>query len=198
VPQVSALILLGSGQCPEPDSISPPIIGQPMLERVLAIVAPLSDDLLLVGSPSERVSPSLGRFVPVSASSLWPLESIRSGLREIRHERGLVVGSNMPLLNPHLLRYMVLLSTDYDAVIPRVSGRLELFPAVYGKSVAECLDEALTSGTARLADVFSGARVRYLDRDEVEALDPQRHSFLRVDSPEKEALARRLLRGRQR
>jgi len=68
--------------------------------------------------------------VPDAFPGMGPLGGIYSGLQAMRHDRGLVVACDMPLLNAPLLRYMIVLSEGFDVVIPRINDQTEALHAV--------------------------------------------------------------------
>jgi molybdopterin-guanine dinucleotide biosynthesis protein A len=191
VPEVSAVVLhsawsqLGAAE-------RAPLEGaaQPLLERVWSALTALSDDPLIVageaGTPPRHLlgegAPTGARIVPDNHPHLWPLGALYAGLAAARHDRVLVVASDMPLLNLPLLRYMVLLSPDYDVVITRLAGNLEPLQAVYGRSCVPPLELALECGDPRIAAILPNLRVRYIDDTEVDTFDSNHRSFFRVQS----------------
>ena len=185
---------------------------QPLLERVWSAVATLTDDPLIVAGPESRhllgeKVPAGARSVPDNHPHLWPLGALYAGLVAARHERALVVTSDMPLLNLPLLRYMILLSVDYDVVVVRLAGNLEPLHAVYGRACVRPLELALECGDPRIAAILPNLRVRYVDDTEVDTFDPDHLFFFRVQSVQdwewaqeqpKRLLAQRTARLRKR
>ena len=158
--------------------------GIPLIERVLERLNRLSDDVLAATSDTEGCM-DLGVKV---VEDVWPgmgtLGGIYSGLLAARYERALVVGCDMPFLNAPLLRYMILLSEDYDVVIPNLDGLLEPLHAVYSKASLKPIERLLRAGDLRITHFLLEVRVRYVDRSEVELLDPELLSFFNVNTPE--------------
>jgi molybdopterin-guanine dinucleotide biosynthesis protein A len=89
----------------------------------------------------------------------------------------------MPLLNLELLRYMVLLSSDFDVVIPRIEGKTEPLHAVYSRACLGPIEELLRRGELRIIGFFSQVRVRYVEEDEIDAFDPEHRSWFNINSP---------------
>lgn len=189
MPVVSAVILHGAWSRLGAARRAPlEAIAQRLLERVWSPLTTLSDDPLIVSAPAESYylmgegMPIGARIIPDRHPRLWPWGAAYAGLVAARYEHSLVVGIDMPLLNLPLLRYMILLSPDYDVVIPRVCGNLEPLHAVYSRACARPLELALEGSEPGMDAILPGLRVRYIDDTEVDTFDPSHHSFWRVQS----------------
>lgn len=173
--------------------------GVVLIERVLRQLGQVSDDIVIVtGDPAAYEG--LGARVVLDG---WPgagsLGGIHTGLQAARHDRAVVVGCDMPFLNVRLLRSLILLSADYDVVVPRVDSFLEPLHAVYGKACLQPIEDLLRAGERRIVAFLDRVRVRYVDAAEIQALDPSQLSFLNINTPQDleqaEELAQRQLRG---
>lgn len=185
MPEVSAIVLAGGrGRRLGVNKAFVKVGGVPLIERVLERLNQLSDDVLIVTSDAEDCTAPGVRVV----EDVWPgmgtLGGIYSGLLAARYERALVVGCDMPFLNPPLLRYMILLSEDYDVVIPKLDSLLEPLHAVYSKASLGPIERLLQAGDLRIVHFLPEVRVRYVDRSEVEILDPELLSVFNVNTPE--------------
>jgi molybdopterin-guanine dinucleotide biosynthesis protein A len=138
------------------------------------------------------------RFTRDTWPGLGSLAGVYSGLSVAVHERAVVVGCDMPFLNSGLLRYMILLSTEYDLVIPRVGDYYEPLHAVYGKACLPVIEDLVGQGRKRIVDLLGRVRVRYVEQAEIDLLDPQQLSFFNVNTPEDLARAQDLLGKRRR
>ena len=79
-----------------------------------------------------------------------PLGGIFTGLRVIAAPRAIVVACDMPLLDPALMRVLLLMSNDRKLVVPMNAGRLEPLCAVYATSCLEALHKCLEANDLRL------------------------------------------------
>lgn len=158
--------------------------GVPLIERVVRTLSQISDDVRIVTNEPEEYR-SLG--VP-AVRDTWPgmgsLGGIYTGLEAARHPRAIVVGCDMPFLDLRLLRFMILLSADYDVVIPRLDGLLEPLHAIYGKACLGPIEDLLRAGDLRIVHFLGRVTVRYVERAEVEIFDPQQLSLFNVNTPE--------------
>ncbi len=169
--------------------------GQSLIEQIVAKLARLSDDVIIVTNSPEKYDHLKARLVGDIYPGKGSLGGIYSGLRATTNAYSLVVACDMPFLDLNLLRYMILLARGHDVVIPRVGGLPEPLHAIYSKSCLEPIDSLLARGGLKIVDFFSEVRVRYVEEDEVDIFDPQHLSFFNVNTPndleEMKKLARR-------
>ena len=200
-PEVRAsVVILAGGQSRRlgRDKSLLPVGGEPLLARTVHRLAPLSDDLIVVTNHGERYE-SLDlpvRLVPDERPGVGSLMGIYSGLRAARHPLALAVGCDMPFLNAPLLRYMLGLSPGYDVVIPRLAGLLEPLHAIYRETCLGPMEKLLEAGRRQIIAFFGQVRVRHVEEDEIDRFDPQRLSFVNVNTPEDWAEVQALLENR--
>lgn len=185
MPEASGIVLAGGqSQRLGTDKAFVKVGGVPLIERVLSQLRELSDDVLIVTNGVESYADLGVRVV----RDVWPgmgsLGGIYSGLQATRHERAIVVGCDMPFLDLRLLRFMILLSGDYDVVIPRLDRLLEPLHAVYSRACLGPIEGLLQAGDLRVVGFFGQVRVRYVDQTELAVFDPERLSLFNVNTPE--------------
>jgi molybdenum cofactor guanylyltransferase len=198
--QSASVIILAGGQSRRlgSDKSLLPLGGEPLLARTLRRLAPLSDDQVVVTNYPERYEPlGLGaRLVRDLRPGVGSLMGIYSGLRVARHPLSLAVACDMPFLNVALLRYMLGLAPGYDVVIPRIEGLLEPLHAVYSQACLGPMERVLEAGRRQIIAFFGEVRVRYVEDDEIDRFDPQRLSFVNVNTPEDWAEVQALIEAR--
>jgi len=169
--------------------------GQSLIEQIVAKLAKLSDDVIIVTNSPEKYDHLKARLVGDIYPGKGALGGIYSGLRTAANAYSLVVACDMPFLDLNLLRYMILLARGHDVVIPKVRGLPEPLHAIYSKNCLKPIDRLLARGGLKIIDFFSEVRVRYVEESEVDIFDPQHLSFFNVNTPndwkEMEKLARR-------
>jgi molybdopterin-guanine dinucleotide biosynthesis protein A len=194
-PRVSAVVLAGGkSRRLGVDKALLKLDGELLLARILRTLAKLSDDLLVVADDRAKLAHLEAPVVPDVLPGRGALGGIYSGLQSMRYPRGLLVACDMPMLNPELLRYMILLSSSFDVVIPRIGDNVEPLHAVYSKACAGPIAEILQRGDARIVDFFPRVHVRYVEQGEIEAFDPQLLSFFNINEPEDLEKAREFLK----
>ncbi len=157
--------------------------GRPLIEQVVAKLASLGDEVIIVTNSPEKYRHLGVRLVGDVYPGKGALGGIYSGLKAAAYTYSLVVACDMPFLNLALLRYMVLQACEHDVVIPRLGGLPEPLHAIYSKNCLEPIDRLLARGGLKIIDFFPEVRVRYLEEDEVDVFDPQHLSFFNVNTP---------------
>jgi molybdopterin-guanine dinucleotide biosynthesis protein A len=112
-----------------------------------------------------------------------PMGGLHAGLMAIEAPFALAVACDMPFLNPRLLRYMVGLPQDYEALVPIIRGRWQPLHAIYAKACLAAVEELLARGLLALTDLLSQVRVRALPFAAARRFDPQGLSFLNLNEP---------------
>jgi len=193
MPTVSAVVLAGGRSTRlQQDKALLELDGQWVLESILHKLAFLSDDVLVVGGDRVKLRPLGVPIVPDARPGAGPLGGIYSGLKRMRHERGLFVACDMPLLNLSLLRYMIELSPEFDVVIPRIGDNVEPLHAIYSKMCLLPMEEHLNRGERRVVCFHASVRMRYVEESEILSFDPQHLSFFNINTPQDLQMARQI------
>jgi molybdenum cofactor guanylyltransferase len=171
-----------------------PFLGQPLIERVLARVETIADEIFVVTNRPEDY-----RFLNRKmATDLLPgrgaLGGLYTALSVAAHPAVAVIGCDMPFVNVRLLSRQceLLLTQDVDAVVPRTGFGFEPLHAVYCRTV--CLSAirfALDAGTWRVSSWLDAVRLRVLSMEEIRSFDPHQMAFCNVNTPEEFARAER-------
>jgi molybdenum cofactor guanylyltransferase len=164
---------------------------QTLLERVIATVAHVVDDVIVIGD-----RPPYRRYgVPVVADD-YPdagsLGGIATALRHARHEYVLVVACDMPLLSVALLRAMADVTRDYDALVPvtetarnrQVAARThQTLHAIYGKPCLPPFERRIQNGDLKIVAALADVRVRALNEAWLRRYDAELESFVNANDP---------------
>lgn len=158
--------------------------GVRLIERTIRVMGPVCPRLLLVtNTPAEYAYLQLP-MVEDLIKGLGPLGGIYTGLEVIDDENGLFVACDMPFLREDLLRYMVTLRGDFDAVVPRIDWMVEPLHALYTKKCLPSLRKFIRSQELQILKFFQKIRVRYLEEEEIRKVDPDLKSFFNINRPE--------------
>jgi molybdopterin-guanine dinucleotide biosynthesis protein A len=172
--------------------------GKALIERVVGSLVPLTTEVLVVvGRPEQAAALHLPPSVRV-VSDRYPgrgsLGGILSGVDASAEPWSLVVACDMPFLSPELLRHLIGESTNVDAVVPRLGGQPEPLHALYSKACLAPMERMLRAGQLKIAPLFEAVRVRYVDEETIDRIDPRHLSFFNVNTQADLEEARRLLR----
>ncbi len=170
--------------------------GRTLVEKVVEGVASLVDEVVIVTAGDRAIPefedlPSI-RVVTDIFPGKGPLVGLYTGLKESRSQLNLVVAADMPFLCAGLLRHMLELADGYDVVVPRIGDRVEPLHAVYAASCLPQIEGMLAEGQLSVYRLIPRLTARYLEEDEVAAIDPERRSFFNVNTEDDLRRARQL------
>ncbi len=155
---------------------------RPIIERVIEKVSLVGKEIILVTNKPNEYAHLGHPMVPDAYLGKGPLGGIYSGLKAASNPYALVVACDMPFLSTPLLRYMSLLSPGHDVVVPRLAQGIEPLHAIYSKTCLPAMETLLQQNHLRIISFYSQVRVRYVEQQEIEILDPQLFSLFNVNS----------------
>ncbi len=160
--------------------------GERLIQRVLQRLSEVAGEtLVVIADPGQAAAFDLPDEVR-AVVDVYPgggsLGGIYSGLDSISQEWGVVAACDMPFVNIDLVRHMLSLRDDADAVVPMLDGRPEPTHAAYSRSCLGPMERSLKAGDLRILSFFDDVRVRYVSQDEVDDFDPEHLSFFNVNT----------------
>ena len=163
-----------------------------IIERVLAALTAVVDDVLLVTN-----TPELYAFLKLPmVADVYPdrgsLGGIYSGLKAAPGEAAFTVACDMPFLHPDVVRLVVARAGQGDVVIPRVGHQLETMHAAYAKACLPYIEECLLAGQLRIVEFFERVRVVEITEADVARFRDPRVAFMNVNTPDELERARGL------
>jgi molybdopterin-guanine dinucleotide biosynthesis protein A len=153
------------------------ILAQWLPDRLAAWCSPVA---LVVDRP-QRYAVAVRQLVD-HAPDAGPLAGIAAGLQGLAVP-AFVCACDMPLLQPALLRRLLVALDGYDLAIPERDGRLEPLCAVYAVSCLPVIQRLLRDRRLRANAVASEVPTRILREPEWRAIDPEGDSFLNINTP---------------
>lgn len=169
--------------------------GRRIIDRVVAALRAVTDDLLLVTN-TPGIYADLGlRTVPDLFPDHGALGGIYSGLHAAPGEAAFTVACDMPFLVPEVVRLVTSRADEADVVIPRVGGQLETLHASYAKACLGPIETRLRAGRLKITGFFEDVRVLEIPEDAVARFGDPRMVFMNVNTPEDLDRARALAGG---
>jgi molybdopterin-guanine dinucleotide biosynthesis protein A len=155
----------------------------PLIERVIGVMRPLFENLIIItNTPHEYHYLQLPMYEDL-ISGLGPVGGVYTGLEAMSNESGFFVACDMPFLQRDLIRYMVEIKGDFDAVVPRVDWKIEPLHAIYARSCLPAIKKLIDEGSYQIIRFFDKLKVRYVEKEEIRSFDSRLRSFLNVNSP---------------
>ncbi len=169
------------------EKASLPFHGETLLARVVRIVAPLVDEVLVVARDGQVLPTDLPapiRVVRDETPGAGPLAGIAAGLAAAR--RGLVFATacDAPLLEPALVRLLFERAASADAAVAVAGGFPNPLLAVYRTSVLPHAQALLAAGLRRPVFLFDRVRTDVVGEGDVRTVDPDLRSFHDCDTPD--------------
>jgi molybdopterin-guanine dinucleotide biosynthesis protein A len=163
--------------------------GEPLIQRVLNRLSEITDDLLVVTDESDKYEflRKRVRFAgDIGGMGQGPLAGIAGALVKARYPRVAVVATDMPFINPALIRFLAGVDPTADVVVTIISedGFPETLHAIYAKSALHAIQEQLIEGNRKITHFFDQVRVVTVPREQILPLDPDLHSFLNANTPD--------------
>lgn len=159
----------GAGSRMGCDKASLMLSGKTLLEHVVEKVHGLTEELIVVSNKSVESDGLKGRNIVWTKDLIegcGPMGGIHAGLVKSGSDVNLVLGCDMPFVNRELAEFLLGLE-GFDAVVPRINGRLQPLHALYSKRCLPVIEDLLADGRLRVADIFPRVEVRYLSEVEL-------------------------------
>jgi molybdopterin-guanine dinucleotide biosynthesis protein A len=168
------------------------VLGRPLIEDVLAQLAGLGRETLIVTNRPDDYRylsvPLFGDVLPDKGA----LGGLYSALEAAAQPHVLCVACDMPFVVRPLLDHLIRLIPEGDAVVPRLRGEAEPFRAIYARTCRAPIRATLDAGRLRVVGFFPMVRVRFVDEAEIDRFDPRHLSFVNINTPDDVEQARRL------
>lgn len=173
---VSAAILAGgrARRFGGADKASLAVGGARIIDRQLAALSTVADDVRIVTNDPARYADLGVRLVPDAIAGAGPLGGIYSALLDAAHERVLVLACDLPFITAALLERLVAESEpgeDVDAVVPRSPRGLEPLCALYTRRCAPEMKNRIETGALQVAGLLDAVRTRVLGPDSLAPYD---------------------------
>ncbi len=161
-----------------------PLGGRPMIAIVAERLRAVVDEVIIAADDVQTYAPYADRCVPDRYAGVGTLAGIHAGLAAARNDLALVVGCDMPFLDPRVLEWFVQAAAGYDVVVLRQGDMVEPLHAAYRRTVLPEIEAAIGAGRRRVISFFPAVRVRSVLPAELVGLDPALRSFQNVNTPD--------------
>ena len=187
-PSVTGIVLAGGRSTRfGRDKLAESIDGRPLLHHAAEAVAAVATDVLIVAPP--HIVPPLPdgvRLVHDEAPFEGPLAGCMTGLLAAREPLVVVVGGDMPSLDPRCWRCSSArsIASSADATILEHRGHRQQLPfAMRTGAGTDAARRLLAQGERRLGALTDRLTVRVLAEEEWRPLDPDARTLRDVDEP---------------
>ena len=188
LPAASGIVLAGGRSSRfGRDKLAEPVGDGPLLRFAIEAVRRVTTEVIVVAAPGGRPAlPSGVRLVHDEAAFEGPLAGCYGGLLAAREPLVIVVGGDMPTLQPAVLAALIrgLAASSADVAVLDHVGRRQPLPTVLRTGTGtEVVRRLLADRERRLGALFERLLVHVLPETEWRALDPASESLRDIDEP---------------
>ena len=173
---VSAAILAGgrASRFGGADKASLPVGRARIIDRQLAALSTVADDIRIVANDADRYAGLGVRVIGDAIAGAGPLGGIYSALLDARHDGVIVLACDLPFVTPALLERLAIeygAGEQIDAVVPQSTRGLEPLCAVYDRRAAAAARARIDRGQLKVAELLDDLRIRVLGPDTLAPYD---------------------------
>ncbi len=161
-----------------------PLGNKTLIERVADALGCVCDPIIIVTNTPSNYSFLGLEMVGDLIVGHGALSGIHAGLFFSPTPRAFVIGCDMPLVNPALVRLLMEQKAKWDVIVPSVGEFLEPLHAVYSKRCLPTMEKFLLSGGRRILDLYPKLKVLRVSEAELRKVDPELLSFSNVNTPD--------------
>jgi molybdopterin-guanine dinucleotide biosynthesis protein A len=169
--------------------------GRTILVRQIAELSRITADILVVGGTGARhraAGIASTRHIADLVPGCGPLGGVHAALTEARGDAVFIVACDMPWVDAPFVSYLLDLTCDADAVVPRVeagaldsSGTSGCHPlcAAYTRACLDPIARRLADRRLKMTDLFADVRTRFVTAGEIERFGDSRRLLANVNTP---------------
>ena len=160
------------------------LAGRPLISHALELARAVSEEIKIVGDP--KTFASFGAVIPDIYPARGPLAGIHAALANTATDYNLILGVDLPFLQPHFLNYLITEARSSSAVVsvPSADGHLHPLCAVYRKQFGPITQAALEKGKNKIDSLFAGIVIRIIDEAELATNGFTPIQFRNLNTPE--------------
>jgi len=172
-----------------------PFLGRPLIERVLGRVSAIADEVVVITNRPKGYHYLNIPLFPDVIPERGALGGLYTALKVATHPKVAVVACDMPFANADILTRGrdILNNSNIDAVIPKTMRGLEPLHAVYRRdSCLPAVEAAIQADKWRMIAWHDDVNIHYLSQEEIHRVDPQKYTFMNLNTPEEFQTAEKL------
>ena len=156
--------------------------GRAMLARQLDALGELFPKRLLITNTPERYRDFAIPAVADERPGCGPLGGLATALQCASSEQVFLIGCDMPFIRPQLVRYLLQVAPQADLVAPVIDGYVEPLLSRVATRIEPIVQAQLDRRRYKMTDLYPRLEVAYVEQAAVERLDPERKSFININS----------------
>jgi molybdopterin-guanine dinucleotide biosynthesis protein A len=166
------------------------IEGIPIIKRIHDLFKELFHEVIIVTNQKDLFSDFDSRIYSDLIPDQGALGGLYTGLFFSSFHHSFCVACDMPFIRKSLVQYLIENMDDEDVIVPRTKDGLQPLHAIYSKDCLDPIRKIIEEGKA-IIDFYYLVKVRIVDEKNFLSLDPERESFINVNTPEELRSVRR-------
>jgi molybdopterin-guanine dinucleotide biosynthesis protein A len=167
--------------------------GEPLVQRTARALSAVADEVVLVRGPHQSLPPLECDRPVVEVADLvegeGPLFGLATGLEVARYDMAIVVGVDMPFLQPALLELLAARLAEVRPagsrwVLPIAERRPQPLCSAFARDALDAIRARLDAGDRAPMVLAADLKMVRLAEEDWRAVDPNGLSFIDVDTPE--------------
>lgn len=156
--------------------------GKPIIERTIATLKPMFDDIIIVANEPGKFKGLRVKVVKDIKPNCGPISGIHSGLVHSKTEINFVVACDMPFLNLSLIRYMLGKKNNSDIIMIQINGKLHPLFGIYSQNCILAIEENLKQDILKVVNILPKVRSRFISKEEIEKFDRNLLSLVNINT----------------
>jgi molybdenum cofactor guanylyltransferase len=158
--------------------------GVRLIDNILQKMKTIFKRVILITNEKKRYEYLEVPIVEDLIKGVGPLGGIYTGLISMPDEAGFFVACDMPNINRQLVRYMVGIKGNHEAVVPAVSDKIEPLHAIYFRSCLKSIKHLIDSKHYQVRLFYDSIPVRYVKEDEIRKFCCPTKAFFNINTPD--------------
>lgn len=160
------------------------IEGISIINRIQSLLGALFNEIIIVANKRERFANLDARIYSDLLPERGALGGLYTGLFFSSYPYSFCVACDMPFLKQSVIEHLITKIPGYDVIVPRTIDGLQPLHAIYSKSCMAAIRKAIEQGKYKIIDFYPLVKVKMIEEDELNSLDPMKESFINVNTPE--------------
>jgi molybdopterin-guanine dinucleotide biosynthesis protein A len=157
--------------------------GGTLLDHAISRLQAVGDDVRILSGPERRYEDRGLSVITDGDGGRGALAGLLAGLSVLERPFGLFLAVDLPHVTVPLLRHLVQLANDADAVVPLSAGGAEPLCAVYAKSCLAPVRDAVARGDFKMTAFWGDLRVKQPHADDLRAFGDPERLFVNLNAP---------------
>lgn len=164
------------------DKVMAPVGDKPLIEHVIEAIAPLMDDIILVGPPRPgmRGLKRVDDLIP----GCGPMGGIYTALKTTDSTFSFVFAADMPTIHAGLVAYMQSLAAAQDVIVPAWGGGFEPLHAIYNRTVLAVIEPLVLERKLRIDRFFDQVAVEKVPESVLRSFGDPQELFANINTPQ--------------